>query len=665
MGRIPEETIREIRDRVDIVGLVGRYVDLKKAGRNLKGLCPFHDEKTPSFNVQPDRQIFHCFGCGEGGDVITFLQRHDGLSFPEAARMLARELGIEIPETSGGDSGLIARLAAANDTAQQLYRDALSSESGAGAREYLERRGLDSASIERFGVGYAPDSWDAVGKALASAGLPAEVGERAGLLKPRQRGGGHYDHLRGRIVFPIFDVRGQVIGFGARALAEDQQPKYLNTPETPLFRKREALYGFPFALEAIRRSQRVIICEGYFDRIALERAGLAESLATCGTALTSEHARQLKRRTREVVLLFDGDAAGQKAIERALEVLLPAGLNVCAASLPAEHDPDTYLVAHGGEALKTLVDSAPDALDVVMQFSLARGCASPAEKADVAEQMARLVALIDNPVKRGAYDVRRLALGAHADPSAVNQVVRRAATSQSEPGRGAGRGAGRSAVGSAVPSGPRRETRQDHHLRRLTSLLVRYGDLSTTALRDEIDEILPRGSWQSLLLCLIDSAIAGRIDASGAVDLFGVEQELDSDARQRLSEAAVQEVEFSEGTTPAQVLSDMLSWFRKRRRSETGENIARQLKANDASVSESDATIELQRRLEDKVASSVQSDAHLPVQIPDEHTTWRFPWRRRPEKSEPAVLPCFIPYVLFLRRRQTTIRYTPHSNGSM
>ena len=588
MGRIPEETIREIRDRVDIVGLVGRYVELKKAGRNLKGLCPFHDEKTPSFNVQPDRQIFHCFGCGEGGDVISFLERHDGLTFPEAARLLARELGIEIPESSGSDSGLIARLAAANDTAQELYREALSGPGGVAAREYLSGRRMDPASIERFGVGYAPDSWDAAGRALASAGLSADVGERAGLLKPRKQGGGHFDHLRDRIVFPIFDVRGQVIGFGGRALSEEQQPKYLNTPETALFRKGEALYGFPFALEAIRRRQRVIICEGYFDRIALERGGLAESLATCGTALTTGHARQLKRRTREVILLFDGDAAGQKAIERALEVLLPADLNVRAACLPAEHDPDTYLIAHGAEALAKLVDSAPDALDVVMQSALASGCATPAQKADVAERMARLVGLIRNPVKRSAYDVRRLALGAHADVNAVDQLVRRAAAT---------------VHGEPAVTTPRRETREDHHLRRLSSLLVRYADLATPELRDEIDQVLPRGSWQSLLFCLIDAAIDRRIDASGAVDVFAVSQELDSDARQRLSEAAAQDVEFSEGTVPAEVLRDMLSWFRTRRRSELGRDIARQLEANDTSTSEAEKMSELQRRLEEKRAA--------------------------------------------------------------
>ena len=593
MGRIPEETIREIRDRVDIVGLVGRYVDLKKAGRNFKGLCPFHDEKTPSFNVQPDRQIFHCFGCGEGGDVISFLQSHDGLSFPEAARVLARELGIEIPEASGGDSGLIARLASANETAQKLYRASLVTDAGSVGRAYLDDRGLDADSIERFGIGYAPDSWDAVAKALSQAGLSADVGERAGLLKPRQRGGGHYDHLRGRVVFPIFDVRGQVIGFGGRSLSEEQQPKYLNTPETPLFRKREALYGFPFALEAIRRSQRVVICEGYFDRIALERGGVAEALATCGTALTVEHARQLKRRTREVILLFDGDAAGEKAIERALEVLLPEDLNVRAVSLPAGHDPDTFLLEHGGDALRLLVDRAPDALDVVMRAALAKGCASPAQKAEVTERMARLIALIANPVKRGEYDVRRLALGANADLNAVGQVVRSAAA-QSRSAQ---------SQADAAPRLPRRESREDHHLRRLAALLVRHADLASPSLRDEIAQTLPRGSWQALLLCLIDAASAGHTDSSGAVDLFTVEQELDSDARQRLGEAATLDAEFDEGTPPAEVLADMLAWFRKRQESEIAQGITRQLRANDTNLSETDTTLELQRRLEAKRAA--------------------------------------------------------------
>lgn len=315
MGRIPEATIREICERADVTDVIGRHVELKQAGRNWKGLCPFHDEKTPSFNVNPDRQIFHCFGCGEGGDVIGFLVKHENLTFPEAVRMLAAELGIEIAESSSSDRSENERIFAALDCAQRCYRSALESPVGAPAQRYLAGRGIDSETVDRFGLGFAPDAWDTVARELERAKIPAEVGLAAGLLNERQSGG-HYDRMRGRVTFPISNVRGQVIAFGGRAIGVDQEPKYLNTPESAVYQKRRSFFGYPFALGPIGRSGRAIICEGYFDVIALARAGVEEGLATCGTALTSEHAHQLSRRTREVSLVFDGDQAGQKAMER-------------------------------------------------------------------------------------------------------------------------------------------------------------------------------------------------------------------------------------------------------------------------------------------------------------------------------------------------------------
>ncbi|MFP8874003.1 MAG: CHC2 zinc finger domain-containing protein, partial [Myxococcota bacterium] len=251
--RIPDETIQEIRDRVDIVSLIRRYVELKPAGRNsFKGLCPFHEEKTASFHVRPDHGRYHCFGCEESGDAIGFLMATEGREFPEAARMLAQENGIEIPETESGEPGLANQILAANEVAQEEYRRALSGEEGTGARRYLEGRGIDTESIEAFGIGFAPDRWDTVEQALRRAKISAETGESAGLIKPRQKDNGHYDLFRGRIIFPIHDVRGRIVGFGGRALGDDQQPKYLNTAETPIFHKRRALYGFPDALEPIR-----------------------------------------------------------------------------------------------------------------------------------------------------------------------------------------------------------------------------------------------------------------------------------------------------------------------------------------------------------------------------------------------------------------------------
>ncbi len=266
---------------------------------------------------------------------------HEGLSFPEAARNLAAELGIEIPdERDGTDAGLVTRIFEANQVAQDFYRESLHGDDAKAARSYLVTRGFDGAAAEAFGIGFAPARWDAVAGRLRERRIAADIGVQAGLLAERKSGKGYYDRLRGRVTFPIQDVRGRVIG--GRALEPDQEPKYLNTPESPVFQKRLSFYGYPDALESIRRSGRVILCEGYFDRIAFARAGMGEALATCGTSLTLEHGVALRRRTKEIVLVFDGDAAGQSATEKALGVLLPHDLRVRVAQLPDGQDPVSY-----------------------------------------------------------------------------------------------------------------------------------------------------------------------------------------------------------------------------------------------------------------------------------------------------------------------------------
>lgn len=571
MGRIPEQTIQEIRDRTDIGDLIGRYVELKRAGRNLKGLCPFHGEKTPSFNVNTDRQMFHCFGCGEGGDVIGFLMKHDGLTFPEASRTLAREAGIEIAESDSGDRGVTERLVAAVEIAQKLYRDALDSDEGADARAYLDKRGLDRDTIDSFGIGYAPDRWDSVERELSRASVPANIGETAGLLASRQSGSGSYDRLRGRVVFPISDVRGRIVGFGGRALGADQEPKYLNTPETPLFKKREALYGFPQALEPIRRRGRAIICEGYFDRVALVRADLSESLATCGTSLTREHGHALRRRTRNVVLLFDGDAAGRKALERALENLLPEGLRVRGAALPAGDDPDTYLASHGPEALRALVDDAPSALELVMQWAMADGCATPDEKSDAVSRIAPLVAMVPDAVERAEY-CRRLAVAVGADVAAVRSSVARAARGESAPNL------------DTAPQRPRRQATslEERHLSQLAAILLHHPSQVVPGMRERLDKLVPDGSWKAIVLHLADAALEGRLDGTGRIDLFGIEERLDEEASGRLRSVALEEALGDGDHAPERVLEDVLRRFEAKRLELLERDLKRRMNEPDA-----------------------------------------------------------------------------------
>jgi len=596
LSRIPEEIIDDIRSRADLVSLIGRYVELKKAGRNWKGLCPFHDEKTPSFNVNADKGIFHCFGCQTGGDAIGFLMKHEGLTFPEAARQLAAEHGIEIPEHArGGDRGRSERLFAATEATQQLYREALldpESKDAEVARSYLAQRGFDREACERYGIGFAPASWDATSKALRRQGIGDEVQVEAGICSEGRRGS-PYDRLRNRVVFPIQDVRGRYLGFGGRALGDDDGPKYMNTPETPIFRKREALYGFPQALEPIRRAERAILCEGYFDRIALDRAGLGEALATCGTALTSDHARQLRRRTREVVLLFDGDAAGQKAVEKALEVLLPEGLRVRAAALPGGQDPDDFLVSEGPEALRALVDGSPAALEVVMRRVTRQGCETPSQKADVVAAVAPLVARVVDPVERNET-ARRVALLVGTEERAVQAVVRAARPGSREP-------AARIAAERVSEASARTSGSDEKHLGELAALFARHPELAGESLRDELAELLPEGPGSALVLAVVDAVLDGCVDERGELDLIDAESRFAEAQLARLRELAMSDTLGDVPNPPATMLELHLRWFENRRLRARNRALAERLRS--AEDDQQSLLEELQRGLEKKRAA--------------------------------------------------------------
>ncbi|MBW2294271.1 MAG: DNA primase [Deltaproteobacteria bacterium] len=606
MGRIPEETIQTIRDRIDIVAVIGRYVDLKKSGRNFKGRCPFHEEKTPSFNVNPDRQIFHCFGCQVGGNAMTFLMRYENLTFPEAVRTLGKECGVEVPDNDSGDRGVSERLFAANEHAQDFYQRGLESEEGKRAKVYLADRGLDDEAIETFGIGYAPNSWDELGKQLGRCDVTEAQAIAAGLLVERDSQGkagarGSYARLRGRVVFPIRDVRDRIVGFGGRAIFPDQEPKYLNTPESPIFHKRDALYGFPQALEAIRKRGRVIVCEGYFDRIALARAELSESLATCGTALTEGHARQFVRRTAQVVLLFDGDAAGQSAVEKALHVLLPTGIRVRAALLPQGDDPDSFLNQHGPDALRKLIERAPDAIEIVIQNALKRGCSAPAEKAAVVSHVAPLVALFKDPVERAEY-AKRLAMVTGTDPAAVEIVVRRVlGESRARDNRSNARSGGET---KATPEpqliGKRPAGREEQHLHLLTQIAYLHPTVLSDAVRKRVDELVPEGSWKSILVLLIDAAQDGRLDDSGAIDFELLEHQLDTEAAARLRCVVVDDLVEDSEASPEQMLEDVLGWFARRRRAAAESHVTRQLHDPNADVD--DLLAKKQKQLEERRA---------------------------------------------------------------
>jgi DNA primase len=397
MASYPPALLDEIRAGVDVVELVGRFVNLRKAGQNYKGLCPFHGEKTPSFMVNPRKGIFHCFGCGVGGDVFGFLMRQDRLSFPEAVRALARQASVALPEDRGprtGDSGR-EELYRAMELAASFYTERLWTPGGERARAYLDERGIATDVARRFGLGWAPEGWETLPEALRSAGVSEDTMLAAGLRIARENKPGAYDRFRGRLLFPIRDLQGRVVAFGGRAFG-DEQPKYLNSPETPLYTKGNLLYAADLARETVREKNRALIVEGYIDCLMAHQHGFTETVAALGTAFTAAQLGVLRRYCDEVITFFDADAAGQKAAERAEELLEPTGggltwgvnragafdatgtLRVKVALLPAGHDPDTFLRAEGAAAFTERIASARSLLAYALDRAVVESAGSGA-----------------------------------------------------------------------------------------------------------------------------------------------------------------------------------------------------------------------------------------------------------------------------------------------
>ena len=407
--RIPDETVQDVLNRVDIVDVIGDYVTLTQRGANAKGLCPFHQEKTPSFTVSPSKGIFYCFGCQASGDAVRFLMMSESLAFPEAVRRLADRYGVRLPEEheTPQDAGL-RELYRLHQAAVAFFVQCLARDPGAQAvREYCRSRQLSREVVERFGLGYAPNAWEQLGREMRRQGYDEDLLIRSGLVAARQQSPGTYDRFRHRLMFPIHDRQGRPIAFGGRLLegGEAQQaPKYLNSPETPIFQKNRTLYGFHLARHAVRQSGQAIIVEGYTDVIACHRQGVTHVVGTLGTALTETHANMLKGLTKDVVLVFDGDAAGGKAAERGIGLFLDVGVRVRVATLPEGEDPDSFLQRHSGEAFLQRVAEAPSFLDFLLsrmgRFSDVR---TPTGRADCVARVLPMLKKIDGEVERWGY----------------------------------------------------------------------------------------------------------------------------------------------------------------------------------------------------------------------------------------------------------------------
>lgn len=408
--RIPESKIEEVRRASDIVDVIAGYVRLKKRGKNFLGLCPFHTEKTPSFNVSPERQMYHCFGCGVGGNVFTFVMEYEKVSFVEAVRTLAERAGIALPqeqaEQKEQETEAEALYTICRAAARMFYENMTTTVEGQLAREYFRHRGFTEETIRTFGLGYSLNGWENMLKLAEREKFPLELVEKAGLIIKREDGSGYYDRFRGRVMFPIFSVTGRVIGFGARKVREDDPipGKYINSPETPIYIKSKSLYGIHQAKDALREKEFAILVEGYADLLSVYQAGFKNVVASSGTALTEEQINLIGRYAKRITLVYDADSAGSKAALRGVDLIMEQGLDVRIAQLPEGEDPDSFVKKHGAPAFEKLIDGAVSFIDFKAGMFRAEGkFDTPEGQAEAVRSIVESIAKVKDELKRSFY----------------------------------------------------------------------------------------------------------------------------------------------------------------------------------------------------------------------------------------------------------------------
>ena len=584
MARFSDDKLEEVRTRADIVDVIGAHVRLKRAGRNFVGLCPFHNEKTPSFSVNPERGFFHCFGCGAGGTVFNFIMRTEGLNFPEAIESLARRYGVTLPER-GGEAGPGAgeRDAAlrANQIAADFFVHVLwKTPDGAAAREYLAARGVAAETARTFMLGFAPERPANLAGVLEKRGLLAAA-VRVGLVK--QDGAGVRDMFRGRLMFPIRDGQGRVLAFGGRVL-DQRLPKYINSSESPLYSKSRNVYGLYEARAAIAAADRAIVVEGYLDAIAVWQAGFKETVASLGTALTVDQLRLVGRHTRNVMACFDGDAAGRKASLRALEIFLAAGLLGRGIFIPPGFDPDTFIKERGAQAFAELIAAAELLVDYFLEEQARAARGSLQARARAAAAVAEVLKAVSNP-----FEFDLLARKA-ADALGVGEEVLRAEARR--PARGGAAGA--ATRGSASASRPTSAAGA-----RDGATAAEVGLLAVALLHPEL-----RGEIAAHAAMIEDAAVAavlGEVCASeepAAALEVRVAERLDEAQRSRLSALAVGPLveTAAQARALAHDFAEALARRRQQRAMEMTRRAAASAGSDDEAMGHAQEMIALRRR---------------------------------------------------------------------
>lgn len=401
---LPESFLADLRYKSDIEETISRYTTLKRAGRNLKGLCPFHNEKTPSFVVYPESQSFYCFGCGAGGDVVNFVRKIENISYMEAIKMLAERAGMPLPQEAANDrtAALRQRLLELNKTAARYFYDVLNSPAGEGAMQYLNERGVSPKMLTRFGIGYAPDSWDGLKNHLLKKGFTIFEMAEAAVVSTKD-GKSFYDSFRGRVMFPIIDLRGNVIAFGGRAIKKDGfGPKYLNSADTPVFKKSRNLFALNLAKQ--KKEENIILCEGYMDVVAVHQAGFTNAVATLGTALTPEQAKLVAMYTSEVVIAYDSDNAGQLATKRAINIFDPLGVSIKVLKFENAKDPDEYIKQFGAKRFKMLIKGSNNAIEYeIARLYEKHDTTTDNGKLEFLKEFVDFMASLNNALERDIY----------------------------------------------------------------------------------------------------------------------------------------------------------------------------------------------------------------------------------------------------------------------
>ncbi|MXZ12892.1 MAG: DNA primase [Candidatus Dadabacteria bacterium] len=565
--------IADIKARLSIVDVIQGFVSLKKSGKNHIGLCPFHDDNNPSMHVNDEKGFFHCFSCGAGGDVFGFLMRYSNIGFGEALKELAAKAGVRLPAPRPRTKSARKKEAAAgrffeiNSLVSSFYSQNLlaSRKNSAQAREYLESRGVTSKVIKEFKLGFVPDSWDALMKFASRNNISIGELEELGLVVARESGSGHYDRFRNRIIFPINEITGRICGFGGRILGEDGpgQPKYMNSPESPVFDKKNVLYGLYHSKSEIGRKRKAVLVEGYMDFIKLYTNGIRNVVATLGTAFTSEHARLLRRFCQEVVIVYDGDAAGIRSAVRAGEILLEQGISSSICRIPDGLDPDDYLGLHGPESLGELIEDAVDVSDFIIDDTFTRYREKKISSGESIRFLADMVSKIKDPVRRAEAVSRATGVFGIRESEFLSLVK--------SPDPGKNRGS--LAPAALVPE-------KSIHEREIVRILLKFPGLLSAAKIENIEKHFENGDLKVILKRV------GEGEFTEISSLMSSFEEIEM--QQLLSELIFSSDDLIDETTSEKILNDCVRELELRdiafKRNEVIDRIRKQRDSSDKSL---------------------------------------------------------------------------------